>query len=582
MDAKQSFDSNDTNRDAPSTQFAPMQLTVVGVESRRTEVQRRGTSQLWRARLKFENGNSVPAEAEIETDICVVGTGAAGLTLARELNGSGLNVLLLEAGGIRDDPRLTANTFGLQVAGEPFRNPNPSRGRLFGGSTNLWFGRVAVPNAIDFRERDWVPNSGWPLEYRELTPWFQIAARILDVRNLGKLQIRNWPRNATIQTFVQPGRSNLGVFLWARQIFTGLQAEPQLQQSLNVRVLLNATATEVVPDEMASRVKSLHVRTNQGNQFTIRARAYVLAAGGIENPRLLLASNSVTPEGLGNAHDNVGRYFMDHPRGEGLARLDLSPLRRQQLARLRFLGERSRSRFGQVQFRLVFDELTQRRNELLNHSLHAHIVSRLHDSEGYSSLVALARSRHLTGLPSNLAAVVRTSPSLARSLNQHVAHGLRPTKLVVIDQMEQEPDPSSRLQVDHTDRDQFGLPKAVVNWRIGDSTYNSQRQMHILFRDILREFKLGELQSDILDRPGDRPELWDMKHPSGATRMSENPKFGVVDRNCKVHEMRNLYIAGSSVFPVVGHANPTFLIVALAARLADHLKSVYGTDRPTT
>lgn len=531
--------------------------------------------------MRFENGNAVPAGTEIETDVCVIGTGAAGLTLARELDGSGLKILLLEAGGLNNDPGPTADTFRLQVAGEPFRNPNPSRGRLFGGSTNLWFGRIAVPSAIDFRERDWVPNSGWPLQYRELSPWFRVAARILDVRNLRRLQVRNWPRNATIRTFVQPGRSNLAVFLWARQMFLGRTFEQQLHQSTNISVLLNATATDIVLDDDHSSVDRLRIRTAEGNRFNIRARAYVLAAGGLENPRLLLASNSVAREGIGNTHDNVGRYFMDHPRGEGLARLDLSLLQRQQLARLKFLGERSRSRFGQVQLRLVFDERTQRRNKLLNHSLHAHIVSRLHNTQGYSNVVALARHRNILGLAGNLAESVTAYPSLARSLALHVAHGMRPTELIVIDQMEQEPDRFSRVTVDHHDRDKFGLPRVSVDWRIGDSTYESQRQMHILFRDILRESGLGELESEVLDRPNDRPELWDMKHPSGTTRMSLDPRSGVVDINCKVHEMRNLYVSGSSVFPVVGHANPTFLIVALAARLADHLKSVYGAGGPS-
>jgi choline dehydrogenase-like flavoprotein len=122
------------------------------------------------------------------------------------------------------------------------------------------------------------------------------------------------------------------------------------------------------------------------------------------------------------------------------------------------------------------------------------------------------------------------------------------------------------------------LPRLKLDWRVAESTYRSQRRMHELFRDVLERSGITTFRSALLSKPDERPDLLDMKHPMGATRMSTSPREGVVDRDCRVHGVGNLYVAGSSVFPTGGHANPTLLIVALAARLADH---IVATSRRT-
>ena len=309
----------------------------------------------------------------------------------------------------------------------------------------------------------------------------------------------------------------------------------------------------------------------------MNAAQFVLAAGGLENPRLMLASTDGRATGIGNQHDNVGRYYLDHPRGEGLARVDLRGLSGAQVERLAMLDERVDSPYGKTQLRVVFTEQLQRSEQLLNHGLHGYLVADAHRSPGFESYKRVAeriRRRHVEdrrALVTDLTTMVRSTPQLVRLGIKRARGQLRPTEFVVVDQMEHEPDPESRVTIIPRSIDRYGLPRLRVDWRIGASTRRSQHRMHELFRDALVRAGITTFRSDVLDQPDAELELWDMKHPSGTTRMSADPRIGVVDADCRVHGIDNLYVAGSSVFPTSGHFNPTLVIVALSARLADHL-----------
>jgi len=525
--------------------------------------------------MKFDDAAKVPTGTTLQADVCIVGSGAAGLTLARRLANTKLDVILLEAGGLQHDEEVESDTFAVDQLGLPQQNTIASRGRWFGGSTDLWFGRIAKLDTIDFEKRSWVPNSGWPITSADLLPWLTTAATVLEVPHFDKLDIDAWATNPTIDTVRRDGAADLRAFLWADAMFMAERTRGVIEQSRAVRLLLNAAVTELVPNESASAIDSITVRGPAGS-FSIAATHYVLAAGGLENPRLMLASTQHSAGGVGNAADNVGRYYMDHPRGEGLAVADLRSLPRPVLERLLLLGEKARSPYGRAQLRVTFPEPMQREEELLNHSLHAHLVSDVHDSAGHLALRRLAESARSrparnTTVPADMWEVTKASPRLAAFTARRLARRERPTSLVVIDQMEQEPDPSSRVTVDHGRTDRFGLPRVQLDWRITDSTYVSQRRMHQLFASIVERAGVPTFRSSLLDHPSEPPPLIDMKHPSGTTRMSSSPRNGVVDASCRVHGIDNLFVAGSSVFPTVGHANPTLTIVALAARLAHHL-----------
>jgi choline dehydrogenase-like flavoprotein len=517
----------------------------------------------------------IAADDTLDAEICVVGSGAAGLTLARRLDGTGRRVIVLEAGGFEHDETAEVDSFEIEHAGTPYRNPIASRGRWFGGSTNLWFGRIATPQAIDLAHRPWVPHSGWPFTIEALDPWIEVAAQVLAVPQHDKLAIERWSPNPTIETFAGDGRTDLGVFLWSDDMYMARAGRPALERSSDVVLVTDATVTGLVSD--ASSVTAATVVGPGGRRFRVSASRFVLAAGGLENPRLMLASTGSQPAGIGNQHDNVGRYYLDHPRGEGLARVDLRGLSDTQVERLAMLDERVDSPYGKTQLRVVFTEQLQRSEQLLNHALHGYLVADVHRSPGFESYKRVAervRRRHVEdrrALVTDLATIVRSTPQLLGLGIKRARGQLRPTEFVVVDQMEHEPDPDSRVTVIPRSTDRYGLPRLRVDWRIGASTRRSQHRMHELFRDALIRAGITTFRSDVLDQPDAELELWDMKHPSGTTRMSASPRTGVVDADGRVHGVDNLYVAGSSVFPTSGHFNPTLVIVALAARLADHL-----------
>lgn len=532
--------------------------------------------------MTFEDAARVPAGTTVHADVCIVGSGAAGLTLAQRLAGTTLDVLLLEGGGLEHDQAVEDDTFAIDLLGLPQQNTIASRGRWYGGSTSLWFGRIARLDPIDLEQRAWVPHSGWPITVGQLRPWLSTAATVLDVPHFDKLDIGAWERNPTIDMVMGEGGADLRPFLWADGMFMGDRSRALVERSRSVRLLLNATATELVPNESSSVIESVSVRGPAGT-FSVAAKHYVLATGGLENPRLLLSSTHRSAAGVGNDTDNVGRYYMDHPRGEGLASVDLRGLPKPVLERLQLLGEKARSPYGHTQLRVTFPESMQREEQLLNHSLHGHLVSDVQNSAGYLALrrlAASARARTVrdASVPADLWQIAKASPRLATFAARRLARRERPTSLVVIDQMEQAPDPSSRVTVDRGRTDRFGLPKVQLDWRITESTYASQRRMHQLFASIVERAGVSTFRSSLLEHPDEPVPLVDMKHPSGTTRMSSTPRDGVVDSNCQVHGISNLFVTGTSVFPTVGHANPTLTIVALAARLAHHLGGPAADD----
>lgn len=529
--------------------------------------------------MTIERAQSVPPGAVVRTDVCVVGSGAAGLTLARQLDGRSLQVHVLEAGGTHYDRNAENDAFAIDHVGTPFRSQIAQRGRWFGGSTNLWFGRIAAPTPIDFEPRSWVPHSGWPISYADVEPWLQLAAHILQVPHFGHIHVAAWPPNETIRTFIDRGHADLGVFLWAGAMAMGQHSRALVEASANVHLLLDATVTGLESARSTGSVSTASVVGPGGKRFSIEASTYVLAAGGLENPRLLLASTSRSPNGLGNDHDNVGRYYIDHPRSEGLAHVDLRAVTDEQLDALSLLGEKANSQYGHVQLRVTFPTARQRGEELLNHALHAHIVSDAQRHPAYQAARRLRdrlRRRPVPGARTadDVKAVVGAAPMLARFAARSAFGRQRPTELIVIDQMEQIPDPDSRVTLDPRNRDRLGMPRLRVDWRIDDSTRRSQEHMHRMFGSILERVGIDGFHSDLLAHPERPVEYLDMKHPAGTTRMSSTPEHGVVDRDCRVHGVDNLYVAGGSVFPTSGHLNPTLLIVALAARLADHLRAV--------
>jgi choline dehydrogenase-like flavoprotein len=370
----------------------------------------------------------------------------------------------------------------------------------------------------------------------------------------------------------------------------------------NVRVLLNATVTQIGLTADGGRLDKLDISTLGGVRSSVRAKVAVIAASGIENPRLLLASNSVQGRGVGNAHDQVGRFLMDHP-GAQVGRFHheaIAPI----VHRFGFYGIRDRGRAHLFMHGLTISPVIQERERLVNCAIY--FMPERSSNDPWDALKRLLRSRSDHPFRDALSLVsgggllakgacmkILGSSRTPRALKELIVDtaircnpnfvaadfqsGGLPHKLTGVSMeaiVEQRPNPNSRVTL--SDKvDQLGVPLAKVDWCIDDDDRFAIVRIAQLAQDILPRAGLPEpvLEPWVAENRLEQSIVIDMAHTLGTTRMSDDPKTSVVDRYCKVHGVHGLYIAGGSVFPTSGHANPTLMILSLAIRLADTIKS---------
>jgi choline dehydrogenase-like flavoprotein len=530
----------------------------------------------------------------VETDVCIVGAGAAGITLAAELEESGVRVCVLEAGGLRADPETQA-LGSLASIGYPVRENFMARARYYGGTCNLWAGRAMRLDPVDFMARSWVPHSGWPISYAEVSRYYPAAERVL---HLPQLEGPNgFPAAMMASAEAELLKQDIKPFVatWAtKPMRFGSAYRARFQRSRSTDVYLNANAAELVLDDAHSTVKELRVSTLARKSMKVRARFFVLAAGGLENARLLLLSRRQCAAGIGNAFDQVGRYFMDHPRVV-YGQVTLADGMRSRLLQGRAL------RRGKLQLSLGLTDEIQRREGLLNHHVGFEPKLSKGAEQKYEKSINIAkvvlRKGHAgkrldfrgTGTTQMRDLIYLLTPKeiLPHSVYRVCAAVARavlpPVKtLTVINYCEQPPDPASRVYLG-SEKDELGLDKLVLDWKVGSDELRTAVRVQEVLGQRLRDTGVGTLDT----APETLADLkyTDASHHIGTTRMSASERTGVVDANSRVHGTTNLFAAGSSVFPTSGSANPTLTIIALALRLAEHLKarstesSVLGVER---
>jgi len=494
----------------------------------------------------FTDASELPEDHIVEADLCIIGAGAAGISMARELAGGPGRVVVLESGGFDFDPRVQSLYEGENI-GLPTFGVHVNRLRYFGGTTNHWAGHCRPLDPIDFELRDWIPHSGWPLTREALEPWYRRAQPICE---LGEYRYEDLDyftgRTGLAALNLEPSRLQSVVYNQSPPTRFGDAYREELRRARNVEVLLNANLLELETTPEASHVTRARVACIDGPRLSVRAKSFVLATGGMENARLLLLSNHANPAGLGNDHGLVGRYFMDHV----LLRpgLDISfTVPGVDLRLYRSLHQVAGGRMFSV---LAASEERMRREHLANFRIH------------------LAPLRPLYG--ASAGGVFSQIDGFTRgSAGSEDGYGSIALHLV----LEPVPNPESRITLSD-EHDLFGQRRIAVDWRLTDAELaNAHRAMELAALEFGR-MGLGRGFGRILADPGRWPgNLEAGKHHCGTTRMSDNPETGVVDSNCRVHGVDNLFVAGSSVFPTIGYANPTLTIVALALRLADHLKA---------
>lgn len=523
----------------------------------------------------FIDARSVPTGTAIETEVCIIGAGAAGITLAREFANASFRVILLESGGVEPE-QATQNLYSGSNIGRPYDMFPASRLRYFGGTTNHWGGVWCdMPSSLDFEMREGVRYSGWPFPLSHLERWYRRAQPVLKLGSYG-YALSDWgiapsdiPKPFGGPHFV------CKVLQQGPATRFGREYGPELRQSRNLSVYLHANALRFGPGENGGAARRLDVGVLPDGRFTIRARIYILAAGGIETARLLLLSESETGIGLGNEHDLVGRFFMLHLEYSGGDIVLTDPY-----ADLTFQTGENGAKYHRpdgtrrfVSYISLSDE-TKRQLKLPNMRLRFQ-YPRIAEVDALMRLIQ--RTGRGADILHDLGSVIREFPGVATYIARRMVYGrnkpLAPVASIPLNcTSEQMPNPDSRIGLGK-DVDTFGLRKVVVDWRLSSEDKRGMAIGHRLLKAELDRGGFGRLQSAVSENDSEWPsDMRGDQHHMGTTRMHRDPKTGVVDENCRVHSTTNVYVASCSVFPTGGTFNPTLTIIALALRLADHIK----------
>lgn len=520
---------------------------------------------------------TLESRSQFTAPICILGAGIAGLTLARRLLSQGWPVLLVESGGADFESSIQKLAAG-RVVGQPYYDLDAVNLRMLGGTTAIWGGRCAQLDPVDFESRPWVPHSGWPIGYQDLRPYYSQALDIFQVEPPEHARAA-WPPLES---------DDLAMEFWSFDNVAGRFAAPRIGDVLGhprCRVLIHATATTLSLAADGNSVASVTLKDISGKSAEVTARHFVLALGGIETPRLLLASNDVAAAGIGNGHDLVGRFFMEHPhaRGGGLGGPGMWRL-------LRAIGRR-RMVDGTSHAALVrLSEPAQGRLGALNSALTLG-VRQPEAARQALFMKAYGTLKHNLNATSTNRFLWRKAKGAARWLND-ATFPLRPwlsvrsgrAEIAAIVRAEQSPNPDSRVVLG-SETDAVGLRRVNLDWRLSPLDKHGVRCLMASLDATVRRLGLGEIRKpDWLDDPT-VPWRSDAKisahpiggyHHMGTTRMAGDPSRGVTDAHGRVHGIANLHVAGSSLFPTGGWANPTLTIAALALRLGDRFGKFAG------
>lgn len=515
------------------------------------------------------DGSSPPCL--LQADVCVVGAGVAGLALALRLSERNLRVLLLESGDLRHGADAQVLNDGVSEDGDyPFR---ASRSRGFGGTSRLWYGACIELDPCDFGRRAWLPFSGWPIAAGDVGPYYEATRPLFSIPELATAarEIEATPFHGgglEAKVVAHSNPRDLGRRFW-----------PRIAASSNVECRFDATVTHLHHSKDGRRLDRLVARSRAGETMSVVAEHFVLACGGIENARLLLASPGAEGRGVGNRRDTVGRYHMEHP----MRACGFLPVGAKSRALVPFTDRETAGGIDVIGTFGLSREIRERHGLLDMHLR----VFRFHALETRPSVIAgkAAMRRIARGGTGRMQAAARllrsaAAPAAMRYLAWHAAGKL--SRRAPFDHvrftafLEQEPDPENRITLDGR-RDRFGVPLPRLSWRESDFMRQSHRRsLDLLARAFLDNglgrFVHDQARTDFLSHY-DQYGL----HQMGSTRMSDDPRSGVVDGNCRVHGMTNLFMAGSSVFPTGGAANPTWTIAALAFRLGDHISDRRGS-----
>ncbi len=509
-------------------------------------------------------------------DICVIGAGTAGLALVHEFLNSNYSIVVLESGGTEVEEQ-TQRLYDCKIAGLPHRGYLQGRFRTLGGTSTRWGGQLLPLTALDVESREWIGASAWPVKHADLLDYYQRVEHLFGVDDypydpveLNRLPVAGTDfdmNQFTVRYAKWPpfARRNL-----ARLVGTACA------NSRQVEVVLHANVTEISLNDTGTCVVLVKARTLDGKALEVKAKHFVVATGTLETIRLLMVSRGSVSGGIGNHSDQLGRNFQDHL---SIRAADLRPRSARDLERKFapfFINDTMRTA------RLELSAQMQRDKQLL--SCFGQILFETPDDSGFAELREGLRRFQARRNPwpgvQGWTNIMRDIPNMCRLgavrfLKQRVAYPNNARFHLQVD-VEQCPNSDSRVSLSH-DHDVPGMPILTLDWRIKDLEKQTMQEYVRMFRQEWERLDLGDARwNRKLFEEGDQwlEDVIDVYHQTGGTVMSEHPSDGVADPQLRVHGVDNLFLASCSVFPSAGSANPTFTLLALTLRLADHLRGL--------
>ncbi|MBI1767594.1 MAG: GMC family oxidoreductase [Bacteroidetes bacterium] len=498
----------------------------------------------------------------IEGDICIVGAGMAGIAMALDWINTPYKVILLEGGGFNVESKMQDLYRGKNI-GQRYYPLHSQRLHYFGGTSGHWAGFCSPYDPIDFKKRDWVDYSGWPIQLGDLLPYYEPAGKIVELDS-ANFELEHWKKTDPELAPLPLDEKVLWNKMWQFSPPTrfGTRYKDTILKARNIFLYTYANVVNLETDDSVSAVKQVHIRNLAGKEHTVKAKCFVMACCAIQNARMLLASNRQAPKGLGNDHDLVGRFFMDHL--EVMTSDLFMPFARE--IKLYYPWVYSETK---VRAELAVTESKQTQLKILN---------------GTASLIpkeiALNKPPNIDTFPDDAEATVQMWDKMNNQRGQEnfgMPENYERREFELFTRMEQSPNPNSRIQLDK-EKDELGVPRVNLDWRLSAIDKKSIRQLQEVLGEEVGRSEIGRVRLKEWLQDENNDSDWTSAlgggwHNMGTTRMSDSPSEGVVDANCKVFGLTNLFMAGSSCFTTSGAVNPTLTLLALTLRLSEHLKA---------
>ena len=508
----------------------------------------------------FVDARKLDNKTLIEGDICIVGAGAAGISMALDWDKTKYKVILLEGGGFEYDPKIQ-ELYAGKTTGQPYYPLMSSRLHYFGGTTGHWAGFCSPMDPVDFEKRNWVDHSGWPITRKDMDSYYERAHKKLELGPYN-YDLNFWQKeNPTLKPLVNDD-SVIWNKIWQFSPPTrfGEKYKKSIVDSRNIHLYLYGNVVNIVTNENGSVVTEMILKNFEGKEQRVKAKKFILACCSIQNARLLLASNHQVQSGLGNGNDLVGRYFMEHLEIKSAELLLFKPSHLNLYA-FSFGVTKARAELAihskkQEEFRILNGTVSLTPMEMADKMKPA--IEKWNQEDPRKSGEQFFESYRKAGKESSI-------PVSGSKRYQ------------CFTRIEQAPNPSSRITLDK-EKDRLGVPRVILHWELTPFEKRSIRKIYELLGQEVGKAGVGRVK--MMDYLADETDYswpnftgggW---HHMGTTRMSNDPKQGVVDANCKVHGISNLFIAGASCFTTAGAPNPTLTLVALTLRLSDHLKDL--------